>query len=113
MVTLSAVWSSVGGSQHHFNIYAHRVVTGAKRTLIKPTSVPIIWQRCDLLEEERFSCDTMGHWLNPTRGAKRFVGVVRPAFAMAITQQHGEQENGLVVGPHSQAPHNDLCIFVS
>ena len=75
---------------------------GAKRATINPTSVPIIWQRCDLLEEERFSCDTMGHWLKPTRGTQGFVGVVRPAFAMAI-----------VVGSHSQAPHNDLYIFGS
>ena len=32
---------------------------------------------------------------------------------MAITQHCDEQEHGLVVGPHSQAPHNDLYIFVS
>ena len=86
---------------------------GVKRTSIKPARAPIIWQRCDSLEQERFSGDTMGHWLKPTRGTTGFVRVVRPAFAMTITQQHDEQEHGLVVGPHSQAPHNDLYIFVS
>ena len=66
------------GSQNSFKLYAHRVAAGAMRTTIKPTMVPIIWQGCDSLEEECFSRDTMGHWLNPTRGNQVFVGVVRP-----------------------------------
>ena len=45
-------------------------------------SVPVIWPRGDSFEEELFSCDTIGHWLNPTRGKNWFVGVARSAVAL-------------------------------
>ena len=98
----------MGSDRITFRLCAHRVVVGAMRTTIKPTLVPIIWQRCDSLQEERFSCDTIGALVEPDQMQERLCWGGAPAFALATT--HDEQEHGLVVGPHSKTPHNDCYI---